>query len=118
MALTATKLQVFRGQGQADIVMIKVVAGNTADYPTGGYTITPGMFGFNAFETDGQGTGLPPVAGYYGILADAMGTPTTWFGAINPVNGNLQAIVTTTGVEAASNANVNGFACLLEAYGH
>jgi len=118
MALTVTKLAVYRGQGQCDEVTVKVVATNTADYPTGGYAITPSMFGFNAFETDGQGSGIPPVIGYYNIDADSMGTPQTWFGAVNPVQGNLQAFVTTTGVEAASNANVNGFSCILTSYGH
>jgi len=116
MALTATILAVYRGQGQADEKIVKV-SGDTS-YPTGGYAVTPSLFGFNAFEPDSQGTGLPPVIGYYSIVGDCMGTPNTWYSAINPVNGNLQLFVTTTGVEVASAVNVSTFAAVLDSYGH
>jgi hypothetical protein len=113
MALTITKLGVYRGQGQADEVCIKVVTGS-ADYPTGGYAISPSLFGFNAFEVDSQGTGLPPVADYYSIDGDGVGAT---FAGINPANGNLQMYVTTTGVEVANNGTP-GWTGFLRSYGH
>jgi len=116
MALTATKLAVYRGQGQCDEVVVKAVG--DASYPTGGYPVLPALFGFNAFEVDSLGTGLPPTIGFYSIDADAMGTPQTWYAATNPANGNLQLFVTTTGVEVANAVNVSTFACILTSYGH
>ena len=116
MALTSTKLAVYRGQGQADLVCIKATADTS--YPTGGYAVPASLFFFNAYETDGSGSGLPPTIGFYSIEADAMGTPQTWFAAVNPVNGNLQLFVTTTGVEVAAATNVSTFNCILEALGH
>ena len=113
MALTITKLAVYRGQGQADEVCIKVVTG-ASDYVTGGYPITPSLFGFNAFETDSGGTGLPPVADYYSIDGDGVGTT---FAGINPANGNLQMYVTTTGAEVA-NAGTPAWTGFLRSYGH
>lgn len=116
MALTATKLAVYRGQGQCDEVCIKAT-GDTS-YPTGGYAVPASLFGFNAFEVDSLGTGLPPLIGFYTIDSDSMGTPQTWFASVNPANGNLQLFVTTTGVEVAAAVNVSTFNCILTAYGH
>lgn len=116
MALTATTLQRLSSAYGYNATVVKAV-GDTS-YPTGGYAVTPALFGFNAFATDGLGTGLPPTLGNYAILGDAMGTPDTWYSAINPANGNLQLFVTTTGVEVAAAVNVSTFAVVLEALGY
>lgn len=113
MALTVTKLAVYQGQGQANLVCIKVVSA-VNDYPTGGYAIPASFFGFNTFEADGFGTGLPPTAGSWALVGDGIGA---LYGVINPANGNLQLFVATTGVEAAANTNV-AYTGFLEALGH
>jgi|SRR5271155_1550755 len=113
MALTVTRLAVYRGQGQCDEFCFKLVTG-AADYTTGGYVITPALLSINAFEVDSQGTGLPPVADYYSIDGDGVGST---FAGINPANGNLQMYVTTTGLEVANNGTPawTGF---IRTYGH
>lgn len=116
MALTTTILQKLRSAYGEDAAVIKVTG--DASYPTGGYAITPVMFGFNSFATDGLGTGLPPVNGNWSLLGDATGTPNAIYGAINPVNGNLQLFVTTTGVEVGSGVSATGYSGVLEALGH
>jgi hypothetical protein len=112
MALTVTRLAVYRGQGQADEFCFKLVTG-AADYITGGYVITPVLLGLTAFETDSGGTGLPPVADYYSIDGDGVGSA---FAVINPANGNLQMFVTTTGVEVG-NAGTPAWTGFIRCYG-
>jgi len=113
MALTATVLQRINGVGPQRYVMIKVTG--DASYPTGGYAVTPAMFGFNTFTSDGLGTGAPPSLGTYTISGDLQGNP---YSVINPVNNNLQLFVATTGVEVAGATNETGTSVLLEAFGH
>lgn len=113
MALTATILQRIDGVGPERYVAIKV-AGDSS-YPTGGYAVTPAMFGFSSFAPDGLGTGLPPVAAFYGIQGEGVGNV---FAGINPTNGNLQLYVTTTGVEVANATNESTYVGFLEAFGH
>lgn len=112
MALTVTRQSVYRGQGQSDEFVFKLVTG-AADYPTGGYPITPALLGINAFETDSQGTGLPAVP-FYSIEGDGVGAT---FAGINPANSNLQMFVSTTGAEVANNGTPawTGF---ISVYGH
>src|ERR1700751_1299735 len=98
MALTITRTAVYRGQGQCDEFTFKIVTG-AADYPTGGYPITPALLGINAFEPDGQGSGIPSVPNY-SLAADGVGAT---FAGVNPANSNLQMFVTTTGAEVANN---------------
>jgi len=113
MALTAVVQQVTRGIGGEDYKIIKVTG--DASYVTGGYPVTPALFGFNSFASDGLGTGLPPVLGFYDVFSDLVTTP---YSIVNPANGNLQLIVTATNVEVANAVNSTGFTCLLAAYGH
>jgi hypothetical protein len=113
MALTVVQMQVLRSAYGEDYKVIKVT-GDTS-YPTGGYAITPALFNFNAFATDGYGTGLPPVAGNYEILGDGNGNT---FAGINPANGNMQLYVTTTGVEVAGASTAATSIVFLGANGH
>lgn len=113
MPMTSTILQVIRGVGGEDYKVIKVTG--DASYPTGGYPITPGLFGFNSFATDGLGTGLPATVGAVIPITDLVTTP---YGIINPANGNLQLIVTATNVEVANAVSEVGYSSLLAAYGH
>lgn len=113
MALTVVQLQVLRGIDGEDYKTIKVT-GDTS-YPTGGYAITPALFNFQAFATDGYGSGLPPVAAYWLILGDGNGNT---FAGINPANGNMQLYVTTTGVEVAGGTTAATSIVFLAAYGH
>lgn len=112
MALSSTLIQRLPGIGGYDLRVIKVTG--DASYPTGGYAVTPALFGFTRFATDELGTGLPPVAGNYAILGDAGGNP---YSVINPANGNLQLFVATTGVEVANTTSETGFSAFLEAFG-
>jgi hypothetical protein len=86
-----------------------------SSYPTGGYAVTPALFGFSAFATDGLGTGLPPTLGAYQVIADLQGAT---FSVMNPANGNLQFFVQTTGLEVANATNVSAVNILLQAFGH
>ena len=113
MAPTTAIQQTLRGVGAEDYKVIKLT-GDTS-YPTGGYAITPAMFGFNAFATDGQGTGLPPVVGSYSVLSD-MGVVN--YGVVNPANGNLQVIVSATNAEIANGLTAATYSTLLGAFGH
>jgi hypothetical protein len=113
MALTAVVQQVIRGLGGEDYRVVK--ATGDASYPTGGYAVTPALFGFNAFATDGLGTGLPPTLGFYDVFSDLVTTP---YSIINPANGNLQLIVTATNVEVANGVSETGYTVLLGAWGH
>ena len=112
MALTVTRQAVYRGQGQCDEFVFKLVTG-AADYVTGGYVITPALLGINAFETDGQGAGIPSIP-VYSIEGDGVGNP---FAGVNPANGNLQLYVTTTGAEVANGATP-GWTGYISVYGH
>ena len=112
MALGATVLQRIDGVGPARLVVIKVTGDSS--YPTGGYAVTPAMFGFNSFLSDGLGTGLPPVAGNYTIEGEGVGNV---FAGINPANGNLQLYVTTTGVEVGSGVSEATYVGFLSAMG-
>lgn len=116
MALTAVITQRLSSAYGYDATVVK--ATGDSSYPTGGYAVPASLFGFNAYATDGLGSGNPPTLGNYAILGDAMGTPDTWYSAINPANGNLQLFVTTTGVEVANAVNVSTFNVILEALGH
>jgi hypothetical protein len=113
MAVTGVVTQVLRGLGAEDYKQAKV--SGDASYPTGGYAVPPSAFQFNAFATDGLGTGLPPVLGYYQVIADLQGAN---YAVINPANGNLQFFVQTTGVEVANAVNVSTVSTLLGAFGH
>lgn len=113
MAPTTAIQQTLRGVGAEDYRVIKFT-GDTS-YPTGGYVITPAMFGFNSFATDGQGTGLPPTVGAYNIFADMV---IVNYGIINPANGNLQIIVTSTNLEIANTTTAVTYSTLLGAFGH
>lgn len=113
MAPTTAIQQVMRGVGAEDYKVIKFT-GDTS-YPTGGYAVTPAMFGFNAFATDGQGTGLPPVVGAYQVVSDMV---TVNYGIVNPANGNLQVIVSSTNVEVANTTTAATYSTLLGAFGH
>jgi hypothetical protein len=113
MALTATLLQRLPGIGAEDLRVIKVTGDSS--YPTGGYAVTPALFGFNAFATDVLGTGKPPVAGYYSIVGNGVGAV---FPGINPTQGNLQLYVTTTGLEVAAAVDESTAVAFLAAFGH
>jgi hypothetical protein len=113
MALTSVVKQVMRSIGSEDFRVIQVTG--DASYVTGGYAVTPALFGFNAFATDGLGGGLPPTLGFYDVFSDLVTTP---YSIVNPANGNLQLIVTATNVEVANAASAAGFTCLLGAWGH
>lgn len=100
--------------GSEKLVTIKVTGDSS--YPTGGYAVTPALFGFNAFAPSADGIGAAvPVAGAYSILGDAQGNP---YSGINPANGNLQLFVATTGAEVASATSETGTSVYLEALGH
>ena len=113
MAPTTAIQQTLRGVGAEDYKIIKFTG--DASYVTGGYAITPAMFGFNAFTTDGQGTGLPPTVGVYSVVSDMV---TANYGIVNPVNGNLQVIVSSTNTELGNGLPATGYSTLLGAYGH
>lgn len=113
MALTGVVKSVQRGVGAEDYKIVQ--ATGDASYVTGGYAVTPALFGFNAFATDGLGTGLPPTLGAYDVFSDLVTTP---YSIINPANGNLQLIVTATNTEVANGVNVTAFTVLLGAWGH
>jgi hypothetical protein len=117
MPLTATQRAVYRGVGGEDQKSISVLG--DASYPTGGYAVTPALFNFNAFATDGYGTGLPPVIGYYWIVS-GFDTATTAdvVAQQNPVNGNLQFFLTSTGAELGSGTSAVTYGAILVAYGH
>jgi hypothetical protein len=115
MALTATIVQRIDGIGPGRYVVIKAV-GDTS-YPTGGYPVTPALFGFSSFISDGLGTGLPPVAGSYGVLSDAMVPTASYYSNLVAATGNLQLLAVATGAEVTSATNVSAFQCYLEAYG-
>lgn len=112
MALTAVLLQRIDGVGPASYRMIKVTG--DASYPTGGYAVTPALFGLTRFESDGLGSGLAPALGSYSVVADLQGNP---YSAVNPANNNLQLFVATTGVEVTSGTSETGTSVLLEALG-
>ena len=112
MALTATILQVCDGVGPYRLSIIKVAGDNS--YVTGGYTVTPAMFGFSTFAPDGLGSGIPPTLGNYALMADMEGTK---FAGVNSANGKLQLYVTTTGVEVGNGVTAVSWSGLLEAYG-
>ncbi len=115
MALSSTILQVTEGVGPYRLVTIQVTGDSS--YPTGGYAVTPALFGGRTFAgsgpVGGANQGPPPVAGNYAILADGVGNP---YSGINPSNGNLQLYVATTGVEVASATSETSFKAFLEAY--
>lgn len=113
MALSSVILQQLH-QGSEKLVTIKVTG--DASYPTGGYAVTPALFGLVAFapSADANGPNVP-VAGSYAITADLQGNP---YSGVNPANGNLQLFVATTGAEVANTTNETGTSVLLEAYGH
>ncbi len=115
MALSATVLQQTDGVGPYRQVTIKVTG--DASYPTGGYAVTPALFGGRSFAPSGPiggaNQGPPPVAGSYAICGDCVGNP---YAVINPANGNLQLFVATTGVEVANTTSETGYSAILEAY--
>jgi hypothetical protein len=113
MAITGVPIQVLRSVGAEDYRITKVT-GDTA-YPTGGYPITPALFGFSAFANDGIGNGIPPTVGYYSVVSDLVNTP---YSVINPANGNLQLFVTATNVEVANGTTAAGYSACLSAFGH
>lgn len=114
MALSATIVQITEGIGPYRSVTIKVTGDSS--YPTGGYAVTPALFGARSFAPSGpiggSSQGPPPVVGNYGILGDCVGNP---YAVINASTGNLQLFVATTGVEVASTTNETGYSALLEA---
>jgi hypothetical protein len=106
----------YPGVGGDDQHLISVTGGT--DYTAGGYALTPTDFSFNAFLTDGLGTGLPPTPAYWVVgQALAAGAATGFAGvpAINPTNGKLQFYDPATGAEVA---DATGFIAYLLAYGH
>jgi hypothetical protein len=114
---TATLIARYPGIGGEDQHVINL-AGDSS-YVTGGYVITPAMFGFNAFATDGLGTGLPPVAAPYWIVGPYDTTTTAEFDIkVNPTTGALQFYVSSTGAEAASASSTATGGAILVAYGH
>jgi hypothetical protein len=113
MALTGTLIQRLPGIGAEDLKLAKVTGDSS--YVTGGYPVTPALFQFSAFATDGLGTGLPPVVGAYQLIADLQGPI---YSVINPANGNLQFFTQTTGAEVASASNQSTTAAIISAYGH
>lgn len=115
MALSSTILQVTDGAGPYKLVTIKVTG--DASYPTGGYAVTPALFGGRMFAPSGPiggaNQGPPPTVGSWSILGDCSGNP---YAVINPANGNLQLFVATTGVEVANATSETGYSAILEAY--
>ena len=116
MAVAKALLARYPGIGGDDQHLISVTG--STDYVAGGYTIAPADFNFNAFLTDGLGTGLPPVPAYWVVgQALAAGAATGFAGvpAVNPTNGKLQFYDPATGAEVT---DATGFIAYLVAYGH
>jgi hypothetical protein len=115
MAVTATLLARYPGIGGEDQHLVKI-AGDTA-YPTGGYALTPANFSFTRFAPDGIGTGLPPVLPYWIVGTFDNNTTAEFDAKVNPVNGNLQLFVSSTGAEVANGVDVSAQGVYAVAYG-
>ena len=116
MALTSTILstQYF---GSVKLVTAKVLGDSS--YPTGGYPVTPALFNLTSFAPSSDAIGpLATAFGAYSIDADNQGSV---FLIVNPTAGanlgNLQYIVTTTGVEVAATTNETANGAILSAFG-
>lgn len=114
--MAATLLARYPGIGAEDQHLI-AFTGDTS-YPTGGYILTPAYFSFNAFASDGLGTGAPPLVPYWIVGETNTGTTADVIAQVNPANGRLQFFVASTGAEVANGVDVSAFGIIAVAYGH
>ncbi len=114
MALTATILSKdITADGEFEV--IAQVTGDSS-YPTGGYALTPALFGLNAFKTGYGGTGVPPTVPY--LLCGDNGLASDWGPVVDFTNGNLELYVVSTQVQVAAATNVSAFSALVRVKGH